>query len=115
MKSFSLGDDNYFVSLVQPFAPKVGINDFELATHKKQSMMSWPFADSFSITAEPEMPDMGHGSPNNVDPVHISNGHYVGKINFTMDGYWNIKLRLETAGQFHEMDFDIRFEHKSTQ
>ena len=115
MKSFSIGDDKYFVSLVEPFDPQVGINDFELTVHKKQSMMDWPSVGSFNISIEPEMPDMGHGSPNNVDPVHSSNGHYLGKVNFTMDGYWKINMDLEIAGQINEMSFDVTFEHKSTQ
>lgn len=114
MKSFSMGDDKYFISLIEPFIPQVGINDFEVTVHKKQSMMEWPSVEDFNIAIEPEMPDMGHGSPNNVDPIHASNGHYFGKVNFTMDGYWKINVELEKDGLRHEMSFDITFEHKST-
>lgn len=109
MKSFSIGDDNFFVSLIEPADPQVGINDFEVTIHKKQSMMDWPSSDSFTLSIEPEMPDMGHGSPNNVDPVHTSNGHYQGKVNFTMDGYWKINLDLEIGAQSQELSFDITF------
>lgn len=115
MKSFSLGDDKFFVSMVEPFSPQVGINDFEVTVHKKQSMMDWPPVAGFNVTIEPEMPDMGHGSPNNVDPVHSTIGHYNGKVNFTMDGYWKINMVLELDGQAQELSFDVTFEHKSAQ
>ena len=83
-----------FVSLCVPRNPEVGLNDFELAVHKKESMMSFPPLDGLTIKIEPEMPSMGHGSPNNVDPVSVGNGHYLGKVNFTMTGYWKVNLTI---------------------
>ncbi|NJO91521.1 MAG: hypothetical protein HC831_23080 [Chloroflexia bacterium] len=74
------------LSLLQPTAPKVGMNDIEFTIHKKESMMSFPADDSYAIEITPEMPSMGHGSPNNVNPVNSGNGHYKGKVNFTMTG-----------------------------
>lgn len=94
MKSFIAAHDGakYFVALIEPSAPKTGINDMEIAIYKKASMMSWPADSSLSVTLTPEMPTMGHGSPNNVDPVHSRNGHYKGKVNFTMTGLWRLNL-----------------------
>jgi len=109
MKSFTMGTTKYFVSLAEPRDPKVGINDFEVTVHKKATMMDWPASGDFMITMEPEMPDMGHGSPNNVNPVHSANGHYNGKVNFTMDGYWKINLELELDGQNQVLDFEVTF------
>ena len=114
LRSFSMGDDKYFVSLVEPFQPQVGINDFVVAVHKKASMTDWPPEQAFEISIEPEMPDMGHGSPNNVDPVHVKDGHYQGKVNFTMDGYWKVNLDLDKDNNKQELSFDITFEHSST-
>jgi len=60
---------------------------------------------------EPEMPAMGHGSPNNVNPVAIGNGHYKGKVNFTMTGLWQVNLDfmmgadLADDTQFFEIEF----------
>ncbi len=82
----------YFVSLCAPLKPEVGLNDFELAIHKKENMMSFPPVDGLTIKIEPEMPSMGHGSPNNENPVSTGNGHYLGKVNFTMTGYWKVNL-----------------------
>ncbi|MCK4749963.1 MAG: FixH family protein, partial [Bacteroidales bacterium] len=42
-----------------------------------------------------EMPSMDHGSPNNENPVHTENGHYVGKLNFTMTGWWRVHITLK--------------------
>lgn len=109
MKSFTLGTSKYFVSLVNPVDPKVGINNFEITIHKKNSMMEWPASGDFIISMAPEMPDMGHGSPNNVNPVCEANGHYKGKVNFTMDGYWKINLELDLNGEKQTMDFDVTF------
>jgi len=83
---------SYFVALLQPKKPIVGVNDLELAVYKKQSMMSFPADSSLTISNTPEMPSMGHGSPGNIDPVHTGRGHYKGKVNFTMTGLWRLNL-----------------------
>ena len=88
------GTDKYIISYIQPSSPQVGMNTMEVAVHKKESMMSFPASTDLSVVMEPSMPSMGHGSPNNVNPTHTSNGHYVGQVNFTMTGAWVIDLTL---------------------
>ena len=114
MKSFTAAHDGakYFVALIDPSYPKVGINDMEIAIYKKVSMMNWPADSSLSVALTPEMPTMGHGSPNNVNPVHIGNGHYKGKVNFTMTGLWKLNMDYmagaavaDTTTQFFEVQF----------
>ena len=101
----------YFVALIDPTAPKVGINDMELAIYKKVSMMSFPADSSLSVILNPEMPTMGHGSPNNINPTHVSNGHYKGKVNFTMTGLWKLNLdymvgnSVADSTQYYEVQF----------
>ncbi len=113
IKSFTAlhNNANYFIALIDPAKPKIGINDFEIAVYKKESMMSFPVDNSFSVVLTPEMPTMGHGSPNNVNPVSISNGHYKGKINFTMTGYWKVNLDFKVGNQIADSTqfFDIEF------
>ncbi len=87
-----------FVSVVKPFVPVVGVNDFEIAIHKKVSMTSFPAADNYTVTVDPQMLSMGHGSPLNENPVIDKNGHYKGKLNFTMSGDWRIFLTLSNNG-----------------
>lgn len=82
------------ISYLQPNDPKVGINDFEITLHSRENMMSWPSVENYTVQIEPEMPSMGHGSPNNVDPTHSANGHYEGQVNFTMTGLWRINLTI---------------------
>ena len=72
-------------------------------------MMTFPAEDNFSITMTPEMPSMGHGSPNNVNPVLTKNGHYKGKVNFTMTGDWRINLVLNKEGKSTTTFFDLLF------
>lgn len=97
-------NSSVFISLVGLSNPQVGINDFEITIHKKVSMMSFPAIDNYSVEIVPEMPSMGHGSPNNVNPVLTSNGHYVGKVNFTMTGLWRINLKLFKNGTLISSD-----------
>ncbi|HMW66435.1 MAG TPA: FixH family protein [Chitinophagaceae bacterium] len=112
-KSFTAqhNGSKYFISLIEPSTPKIGINDFEIAIYKKTSMMSWPADSSLSVTITPEMPSMGHGSPNNINPVHVGKGHYKGKVNFTMTGLWRINLDFMsgTAVADTTQYFDIEF------
>lgn len=95
MRSLIAADDSskLFLSLVAPQAPAVGINDFELTVHRKASMMAFPAVTDLRLEIEPTMPSMGHGSPHNVHPVHVAEGHYRGQVNFTMDGWWAVQVR----------------------
>lgn len=88
------GSPKLVMALVGPLQPKVGQNDFEVVIHRKESMMSFPPADNLALTIDPQMPSMGHGSPNNVDPSHVGAGHYVGTANFTMTGTWVIGIDI---------------------
>lgn len=101
IKSSVLANDSntsIFLSLVQPKKPSVGINDFEVVLHRRASMMDFPFTDKYTLEIVPEMPSMGHGSPNNVNPVHDAMGHYKGKVNFTMTGLWKVTVKLYRNG-----------------
>lgn len=95
MVSMALDDGDLFISLVNPGAFEVGSNDLEFTVHKRESMMSWPAVEDLTIEIEPEMPAMGHGSPNNENPVHDSQGHYLGTVNFTMTGDWVINVTIK--------------------
>lgn len=89
---------NVYISFLDPLKPVVGINDLEVVLYRKESMMDYVPIDDYTIEIEPTMPSMGHGSPNNVNPVIVTSGHYKGKVNFTMSGLWQIKLKLFKNG-----------------
>jgi hypothetical protein len=113
LHSFTSAKDGgkYFVTLIDPSSPIVGINDMEIAIYKKISMMSFPADSSLTVSNTPEMPTMGHGSPNNINPTHIGNGHYKGKVNFTMTGLWKLNMdylsgtAVADTTQFFEVQF----------
>ena len=96
--SQSADSSKLVLSLIQPTVPKVGMNDIEFTIHKKADMMNFPADDSYTIEITPEMPSMGHGSPNNVNPVNTGNGHYKGKVNFTMTGEWKVNVLVKKDG-----------------
>ena len=106
-----LDGTSYFISLLEPSDPVVGINDIEFTVHEKENMMSFPPVGDVTLSIEPEMPSMGHGSPNNVDPVDQGNGHYLGKVNFTMTGWWRINLVVTEGSETisDELYFDVTF------
>ena len=97
------GSDNvkYVIATVEPFQPKVAVNDFSVMVFKMQDMMTFPAVDGYKVKIDPRMPSMGnHGSPNNVDLAQtISGDVYNGKLSLTMTGYWRINLQLLNASQ----------------
>jgi YtkA-like len=98
------------LSLLQPLTPKVGVNDIEFTINRKLSALEWPADSTFTLSINPTMPSMGHGSPNNVNPIHYKNGHYKGKVNFTMTGQWKIDVVLNndtTIGKSTDRYFNI--------
>lgn len=110
IKTVQLADGSlYMVTYSQPAEPKIGINEFEVVIHQRKSAFEFPAEDGFNLKLEPEMPSMGHGSPNNIDPVLTSNGHYKGKVNFTMSGDWRIHLNLTKENETVDTSFDLTF------
>ena len=99
------------ISFVKPAAWKVGMNKFEITINMMQSMMLFPVCEDFTVEIIPEMPSMGHGSPNNVNPVCVSKGHYVGSVNFTMTGDWRINMLIKKSNwvKARKAYFDIIF------
>jgi len=89
----------YPVALIEPKNWKTGNNPFEITIHTMASMMSFPCCNDLTVEITPEMPSMGHGSPNNVNPVSIGNGHYLGTVNFTMTGAWRINMIFKKNGR----------------
>lgn len=113
IKSFTSAHngEKFHVAVIEPAVPFIGINDFEIAIYKGVSMMSYPADSSLTVMHTPEMPTMGHGSPNNVHPTHIGNGHYKGKVNFTMTGYWKVNMDYFHGAEVADTTqfFDITF------
>ena len=89
----------YIVTLNGLEDPKVGLNDLVLTIHKKQTMMSFPEVANLTVSINPQMPDMGHGSEGNVDPVYTENGKYEGGVAFSMTGYWTIDFTISQGAE----------------
>ncbi|PYF70594.1 FixH family protein [Pedobacter nutrimenti] len=101
--------DKLVVAYFFPISPKIGINELEIIVYRQQNLMSFVPAEDYLLASTPEMPAMGHGSPNNVDPAYAKNGGYRGKVNFTMTGDWRINLELTRSGQKITTFFDLSF------
>ncbi len=95
VKRFTYEEKPYFVTLRSLDSPKVGMNDFTVSIHTRETMMIHPAVTDLTTEVEMLMPSMGHGSSGNENPVHAANGVYNGKVNFNMTGDWQITLKLK--------------------
>ena len=86
----------YILALIEPQAPKMGINTMTVGLYKMDDKMSFPVVEDYTITLDPRMPDMGnHSSPNNLDLTYKSVEQlYQGNLSLTMTGYWVLNLQL---------------------
>ncbi|HRP31104.1 MAG TPA: FixH family protein [Agriterribacter sp.] len=110
--TFKGNDDiKYVLCLVPPVKWQVGLNDLQLLLHRQASANEFPPVDGLVIECTPEMPSMGHGSPNNINPVSTGNGHYTGKVNFTMTGEWRLHFAIKKEGSVIKDDtfLDVLF------
>ena len=101
LKSFKIGSDTYFLSLVNPIDFKAGTNEIQAYVSKKSEKATNPYQvaiETFTGDIDPRMPDMGnHTSPNNTQLVKQADGSYLGTINLTMTGLWRIHLTVRDA------------------
>lgn len=101
LKSFKIGSDTYFLSLVNPIDFKTGTNEIQAYVSKKSEKATNPYQvaiETFTVDIDPRMPDMGnHTSPNNTPLVKQADGSYLGTINLTMTGLWRIHLTVRDA------------------
>ena len=99
IKSFKVGDDTYYLSLVNPTDWQTGTNAITAYVSKKNTPATTPYGladEQFTIEIDPRMPDMGnHSSPNNVSLTRKNDGSYQGSINLTMTGRWRIHLTIK--------------------
>lgn len=99
LKSFKVGDDTFFLSLVNPTDWKTGTNNIKAYVSKKSNPITTPYAlatETFTVDIDPRMPDMGnHTSPNNTPLIKQEDGSYQGTINLTMTGLWRIHLTVK--------------------
>jgi len=101
LKSFKVGDDTYYLSLVNPIDWQTGKNTITAYVSKKNTPATTPYGlaeQQFSIEIDPRMPDMGnHTSPDNVALTRQADGSYQGTVNLTMTGRWRIHLAIKDA------------------
>lgn len=85
----------YMITLVQPLKPQIGMNNLELLIDKQNDDMIYSPVNNFKIQFTPKMPAMEDmTSTNNQNPILLANGHYIGKVNFTMTGDWKLDIDL---------------------
>jgi len=98
--SFVATDDEskLFLIVVSPQAAGVGLQPIEILAVQKKSALEWPPVGDLMLEIIPEMPTMGHGSPDNENPISTGDGHYRGKVNFSMAGPWTVTVKAGRGG-----------------
>jgi hypothetical protein len=89
-------DTKYILALIEPYSPKIAINDLKVGLYKMENMMAFPVVENYTITLDPRMPGMGnHSSPNNTDLIYnVTDNMYYADLSLTMTGYWVLNLKL---------------------
>lgn len=109
--SFQAKDGGYrFVALAKPVHPASGPNPLDVFVAKRDSTgLYWPADTGWKVEFIPTMPDMGHGSTDNVQPLPTGKGHHVGKVNFSMGGTWRLtfKIRRDSTSVVDSLDVDV--------
>lgn len=93
-------ENTYFLTLIAPSAPRVGLNEVDLMLHQTDNMLSYLEVNNAEMFIKPWMESMGHGSSNNINPAYISPGRYKGTANFNMAGEWFLYDSIKVAGSF---------------
>lgn len=102
IKSFKVGDETYYFSIVNPLDWATGTNTVQAYISKKNAespKTAWGLAtQKFVVDVVPTMPDMGnHTSPNN-SPFEVqADGSYKAVLNLTMTGLWRLHLTVKDA------------------
>ena len=101
LKNFKVGDQTFFLSIVNPTDWQTGKNAITAYVSKKNTPATTPYGlaeEQFTIEIDPCMPDMGnHTSPDNVALTRQASGSYQGTVNLTMTGRWRIHLAIKDA------------------
>jgi hypothetical protein len=80
----------YYLTLISPKDPRVGLNDFKVILHQTTDNTVYNEVNEAQMFIRPWMPSHGHGSSSNINPVFTSHGKYEGKANLTMSGQWYV-------------------------
>ncbi|WP_236582206.1 FixH family protein [Sphingobacterium spiritivorum] len=96
-------DGRVFVSCLLPAEIKKGSNPIRFVIHKTDKDR-FPELDGYSITLEPFMPAMGHGSSGNKNAEGTGGGRYEGTVQLSMPGEWLIKATLLKDGNVVSQD-----------
>lgn len=110
-KTITTLDDStkLYLAIAEPQNPKVGINELTMSLHYQKDAFSFPKANGYTLQFEPTMPSMGHGSPNNVQPIDGLKGLHSGRVNFSMTGDWRMDVKVlkgtdEVAKTYFELN-----------
>lgn len=80
----------YYLTLISPKDPKVGLNDFKIILHQTTDNTIYTEVSNAQMFIRPWMPSHGHSSSSNINPAFTSYGKYEGKANLTMPGQWYV-------------------------
>jgi hypothetical protein len=98
-QTFTVGSTEYLISMNFAATPHVGLNPIVVTLDSSQDMGTTytPVTDA-TFTLDPEMPSMGMGASESVNPTLASPGLYDGQVSFSMQGTWVTTVTVDRPG-----------------
>lgn len=91
----------YMLSLLKPFTPNLGLNDFDVMLHKTDAQLynheQINNAEMFIAVYETDSTNFSSG---NVSPIPNSDGIYRGKVNFPYTDSWIVSDTIRYLGKY---------------
>ena len=87
----------FVVSLNLKGQPAVGLNPAVLTLHEMKEMGGFAEVAGATLSIDPQMPAMGHGSPGSVQPAATSLGRFDAQVSFSMPGAWDTTVTVREA------------------
>jgi hypothetical protein len=102
-RTFTLGTgtmaERYVVSMNATATQMVGPNPITVTVYRSTDMsMTFTPVNDATVTVDPQMPSMGHGSSGSVNPTFVASGAYQGQLNYSMPGAWETTVTVNRPG-----------------
>ncbi|RPI16086.1 MAG: hypothetical protein EHM58_12645 [Ignavibacteriae bacterium] len=88
----------YCITLISPFTPKYGLNEFKCMLHTSADQTGYTEVENAEMIIWPWMPSMNHGSSSNINPTYSGKGVYTGRVNLVMSGGWEVYDTVRVSG-----------------
>jgi hypothetical protein len=101
LQSFIYNEKTYFVSIVtprNPFIADTGLNHYKLVVYERWNNIQFPPVNNLEVTITPILNNSDDSLNINEQLVSIGKGYYEGKVDFNVNGNWNVISKFSKDG-----------------